>query len=68
MLDKALRLSVPGGLDSEESVYNAGDQGSIPGSESPLENGIKRYPLNILMMENPVDRGAWWATVSGVRV
>ena len=44
---------------------NAGDPGSIPGSEkSPGEgNG---YPLQYSCLENPMDRGAWWATVQGV--
>ena len=44
---------------------NAGDMGSIPGLErSPGEgNG---YPLQYSCQGNPVVRGAWQATVSGV--
>ena len=44
---------------------NAGDPGSIPGlGRSPGEgNG---NPLQYSCQENPVDRGAWWATVDGV--
>ena len=44
---------------------NAGDLGSIPGSgRSPGEgNG---NPLQYSCLENPMDRGAWWATVHGV--
>jgi len=44
---------------------NAGDAGLIPGSErSPGErNG---NPLQDSCLENPTDRGAWWATVLGV--
>ena len=44
---------------------NAGDAGSIPGSErSPGEgNG---NPLQYSCLENPMDRGAWRATVPGV--
>ena len=44
---------------------DAGDRGSIPGSgRSPGEgNG---YPLQYSCMENPMDRGAWRATVHGV--
>ena len=47
---------------------NAGDirhEGSIPGSErsSGGENG---NPLQYFCLENPMDRGAWWATVHGV--
>ena len=49
----------------KESAYNAGDPGSIPGSgRSPGEgNG---NPLLYSCLENPMDRGAWWATVHGV--
>ena len=49
----------------EESVYSAGDQGSIPGSgRSP--GGGPGNPLQCSYLENPMDRGAWWATVHGV--
>ena len=45
------------GLDGKESAYDAGDLGSIPGSErSPGEgNG---YPLQYSCLENPKERGA----------
>ena len=51
--------------DDKESVCNAGDLGSILGSgTSPgEENG---YPVFYSCLENPMDRGAWWATVHGV--
>ena len=44
---------------------NAGDTGSISGSgRSPGEgNGT---PLHYSCLKNPVDRGAWWATVRGI--
>ena len=47
---------------------NAGDtrdEGSIPGlGRSPgVGNG---NPLQYSCLENPVDSGAWWATVHGV--
>ena len=47
------------------SVYNVGDPGSIPGSgRSPGEgNG---NPFQYYCLENPIDRGAWKATVHGV--
>ena len=50
---------------SKSSAYNAGDLGSIPGSgRSPGEgNGS---PLQYSCLENPMDRGAWRATVHGV--
>ena len=55
----------PGGSDSKASVYNAGDLGSIPRSgRSPGEgNG---NPLQYNCLENPMDRGAWQATIHGV--
>ena len=44
---------------------NAGDAGSIPGSgRSPGEGD--GYPLQYSCLENPMDRGAWWATVHEV--
>ena len=47
------------------SAYNAGDPGSVPGlGRSPGEgNG---NPLQYSCLENPMDRGAWWAAVHGV--
>ena len=54
-----------GGSDGKASAYNAGDLGSIPGlGRSPGEgNG---NPLQYSCLENPMDRGAWWATAHGV--
>ena len=53
--------------DSEDkaSACNAGDLGSIPGlGRSPGEgNG---NPLQYSCLENPMDIGAWWATVHRV--
>ena len=48
----------PGGSDGKASVYNVGDQGSIPGlGRSPGEgNG---NPFQDYCLENPMDRGAW---------
>ena len=58
-------VSFPGGSDGKASACNAGDLGSIPGSgRSPGEgNG---NPLQYSCLENPMDRGAWWATVQRV--
>ena len=44
---------------------NAGDASSIPGSGRSLgeANG---NPLQYFCLENPMDRGAWWATVRGI--
>ena len=64
-LDPSWRKDFPGGSDGKASAYNAGDLGSIPGSgRSPGEgNG---NPLQYSCLENPMDGGAWWATVHGV--
>ena len=44
---------------------NAGDVGSIPGSErSPREGNCN--PLQDSCLGNPMDRGAWKATVHGI--
>ena len=55
----------PGGSDGKESACNAGDPGVIPGlGRSPGEgNG---NPLQCSCLENPIDRGAWQATVHGI--
>ena len=44
---------------------NAGDPGSIPGSGRSLVEG-NGYPRQYSCLENPMDRGVWWATVHGV--
>ena len=55
----------PGGSDGKASAYNVGDLGSIPGSgRSPGEGNDN--PLQYSCLKNPMDRGAWWATVHGV--
>ena len=54
-----------GGSDGKESACSAGDLGSIPGlGRFPGEgNG---NPLQYSCLKNPMDRGAWQATVHGV--
>ena len=54
-----------GGSDGKESACSAGDPGSSP--------GLGRYPgegngnrLQYPSLENPMDGGAWQATVHGV--
>ena len=58
----------PGGISGKEPPANAEDlrdAGSIPGSgRSP--RGGHGNPLQCSFLENPMDRGAWWATVHGV--
>ena len=38
-----------------------------PDQEDPLEKG-NLYPLHYSCLKNPMDRGAWWATVHGVSI
>ena len=55
----------PGGSDSKEYACNEGDSGLIPGSErSPGEGNDN--PLQYSCLGNPMDRGAWQATVHGI--
>ena len=55
-------MDFPGGSEGKESAYNAGDPGLIPGSgRSP--GGGHGNPLQYSCLENPTNRGAWWATV-----
>ena len=44
---------------------NAGDVGSIPGLGRSLREG-NGNPFQYSCQENPMHRGAWWATVHGV--
>ena len=52
----------PGGLESKESVCNAGTRVRSLGQEDPL-NG---YPLQYSCLENSTDRGALRVIVHGV--
>ena len=55
----------PDGSTGKEFTCRAGDMDSIPGSgRSP--GGRNGNPLQYSCLENPMDRGAWWATVHGV--
>ena len=59
------REGIPGSSISKESACSVGDPGLILGSgRSPGEgNGS---PLQYSCLGNPMDRGAWWATIHGV--
>ena len=54
-----------GSSDYKESACNAGDRGLIPGSEKSSGKG-NGNPLQYSCLENPLDRGPWWATVHEV--
>ena len=56
---------IPGGSDCKESACSAGDPSSIPGS-GRFPGKKNDNSLQYSCLENPMDRGAWWATVHGV--
>ena len=47
------------------SAGDVRDVGSIPGLGRSLGGG-NGNPLQYSCLENPMDRGAWWATIHGV--
>ena len=58
-------MGFPGFSIGKESTCNAGDTGSIAESgRSP--GGGHGNPLHYSCLEDPEDRGVWWATVLGV--
>jgi len=57
-------LGFPGGSVGKESACNMEDMGLVPGlGRSP--GGGHGNPLQYSYLENPVDRGGWWAAVLG---
>ena len=60
-----LKEGFPGGTDGKESAYTVGEPGSISGLRRSPGKG-KDNPLQYSGLENPMDRGAWKATVHGV--
>ena len=50
-----LNWGFPSGSDGKESTCNAGYPGEANGNT-----------LQYSCLENPMDRGAWWATVHGI--
>ena len=67
-LSSGIRGGLPWWLSSKESACNAGDTGNvglIPRLGKSLGKGHGN-PLQYSFLENPMDRGAWWAIVLGV--
>ena len=58
-------MAFPGGSDGKECPCNEGDPGSIPGL-GRYPGGGHGNPLQYSCLENPVDRGAWWAALHRV--
>ena len=61
-------MSFPDGVVAKNSLASTGDErdmGSVPRlGRSP--GGGHGNPLQYTCLENPIERGAWWATVHGV--
>ena len=55
----------PADLRGRESAWKTGSPSSIPGSGRCLGEG-NGNPLQYSWLENPMDRGAWWAAVHRV--
>ena len=63
-----VKLDFPGGTSGKETGANVGDirgVGSIPGMGRFPEEGHDNQ-LQYSCLENPMDRGVWWATVHRV--
>ena len=61
----SMQMGFPGGSVGKASACNTGDLGSIPGSGRSLGEGNDN-PFQYSCLENPMNRGAWWATVHEV--
>ena len=59
-------IGFPVGSDGKESACNAGDLGSISGSERSPGEGYGNASQHS-RLENSMDRGAWRATVHGLQ-
>ena len=60
-------MGFPGSSNGRESACNTEDLGSVPRSgRSPGEG--RGNSLQYSCLENPMDRGAWWATVQWLSI
>ena len=58
-------LGFPGGSEVKNLPACVRDPGSVPGSGGAPRGGHSN-PLQYPCLENPMNRGAWWAAVHGV--
>ena len=58
-------MGLPRGSEVKNPPAHVEDVGSIPGSERSPGEGNGNL-LQYSCLGNPMDRGAWWATVGGV--
>ena len=61
-------MGFPDGSAGKDSPCNAGDKGDVDsppglGKSTGERNG---NPVQYSYLKNPMDRGAWWATVHGI--
>ena len=67
VLNEFTAVGFPGGSDSKESTYNAGDLGSIPGlGRSP--GGGHGNPLQYSCLENPTKEAGRLQSMGSQRV
>ena len=59
------RVGLPRWFSGKESACSTGDLGLIPGWER-CPGGGNGNLLQCSCLENPRDKGAWWATVPGI--
>ena len=65
IVQKTELFGQPNDSDGKESAYDARDMAVIPGSgRSP--GGENGNPLKYSGLENPTNRGSWWAIVHEV--
>ena len=57
---------IDGSSAGKEPTYNTGDSVSSLGWEDPLQKDTATHS-SILAWRIAMDRGAWWATVHGVK-
>ena len=58
-------MGFPGGSVVKNPPANVGVAGSIPGSLERSPRGGNGNPFQYSCLQNPMDRGVWWATVHG---
>ena len=63
--DPMWKVGFPCSSVVNDSPANARDAGLIPGLGRSLGEG-NGNPLQYPLLENPMDKGAWWATLQGV--
>jgi len=64
--EQSLFPGFPGGLVVENAPANEGNTGLIPRLERPPGGGSGKL-LRYSCLENPTDRGTWWAQSMGLQ-